>query len=523
MNAILLAVLAALSIWDYPARHQTHDRLRRQFLAALRSGDTATMEATCRKGVELLPEDPTWHYNLACSLAYFDQREGEALDELEKAIDFGFRDREAIEKDTDLRRLSRERRYKELLEYATFMQTRPLLSGPHSAISATGVFGKSIALGEQNLGWDFDVGCFVAKMQLVAGSSGRSVGDLYMNRDNNHSTLRRDEFPGLTRVTLDSEGTNRMMHMSIPNIVFPYPAFGNASLAMTRGPYWRSLSRALLTGESSRLGLMTKLYLSNQTWIFPSNADTAPVGTNGDVFASIAPYWMTTAGRSWSDLPYLRAALEASRSLDRKVKAAIVARGLLAPTVQTLIRKSLRGVRSEADYTSARAHPTALPPGGVETNRLVAAARALTEDAVPPLAAVAVAPGPVKVPSTQPELTYGTAFAWAFVLRAEDTVRTFDVTASGAEEYAFVQTHGRGVEVRIERTALNAARIVIDRRGMSPTNRVDISVFGRNAKTGWGAPSYVSFARMDPQAPYSDPLLTVPPPDGLPAKSPARQ
>ena len=43
---------------------------------------------------------------------------------------------------------------------------------------------------------------------------------------------------------------------------------------------------------------------------------------------------------------------------------------------------------------------------------------------------------------------------------------------------------------------------------MSPTNRVDIAVFGRNPGTGWGAPSYVSFARMDPDAPYSDPILT---------------
>ena len=142
---------------------------------------------------------------------------------------------------------------------------------------------------------------------------------------------------------------------------------------------------------------------------------------------------------------------------------------------------------------------------------------------MPPMAAVAVAPGPVKAPPPQPELIYGTAFAWAFVLRSEDMVRTFEVTANGAEEYAFVQTHGRGVDVRVERTAPNSARIVIDRRGMSPTNRVDISVFGRNAKTGWGAPSYVSFARMDPQAPYSDPLLTVPPTGGRPAQAPARQ
>ena len=74
----LLAVLAVLSIWDYPSRQQEHDRLRRQFVAAVRSGDTVTMEETCRKGVKLLPDDPTWQYNLACSLAYFPKRKKEA-------------------------------------------------------------------------------------------------------------------------------------------------------------------------------------------------------------------------------------------------------------------------------------------------------------------------------------------------------------------------------------------------------------------------------------------------------------
>ena len=52
------------------------------------------------------------------------------------------------------------------------------------------------------------------------------------------------------------------------------------------------------------------------------------------------------------------------------------------------------------------------------------------------------------------------------------------------------------------------ADLEIDRSLMSVTNRIDIGVFGRNDGTGWGAPSYVSFAVVDPSAPYSDPVLT---------------
>ena len=505
---VILAVLAVLSIWDYPSRQVQHDRLRRQFIVAVKEGDTATMEETCRKGIELLPDDPTWHYNLACSLAYFEKVEP-ALDELEKSIDLGFRRPEVIAEDRDLKRLVSQRRFHELIEYAKEMQEKPILTGPMASVPATGVFGKSIALGEQNLGWDFDVGCFEAKLKLVAASSGGNVGDLYMNRDAGHSVIKVSDFPGLTVVKLDKAGRDRRMDVAAPNMLFPYPVFGNSSMANTKGPFWRSLPRSFMSTEAFRLASMAKFYLSNQIWVYPSAGDTPPVGTNGDVFASITPYWLTTAGRSWSDKPYVNAALRASRAFPVQTKKELVASGLLAPTIMTLIRKSLKGVKDEEDYLSRKAHPTALPPGGVETNRLVLMAAALTPEAIPPLAAVVVSTPKLATPSPWPELTYATSFAWAFVLRADDEVRTFRIQAKGAREFRFVQTHGEGVEVKIEPVGTDAAQITLNRRGMSPTNRVDIAVFGRNSGTGWGAPSYISFARMDPTAPYSDPYFTI--------------
>ena len=513
LSVILLAVL---SIWDYPLRFPQHERLRNQFLVAMRSGDTATMEETCRKGVQLLPDDPTWHYNLACSLAYFPKRKVEAFDELEKAIDLGFRNADDIAKDSDLRRLATERRFAELVEYAKEMQTRPILTGPLATVDATGIFGSPVALGEQNLTWDFDIGCFNARLRLAEGVRQPWTGDLYMNRDGYHSPREGveaknrflAEFPGITEVRFDAEGRRRQLDRWVPNVCYPYPTFGNCSMARVSGPYWRSVPRALMTTEANMLKIMEKHYLSNHVWVFPSNADTAPVGTNGDVVASIAPYWLMTAGRSWSDIPYLRAALLVSGNLDRAVKAEIVRRRLLAPTVMTLVRKSLHQVKDEDDYTSLKAHPTALPPNGVDTNRLIAAARALKASEVPPVVPIAVKVVPPKDEPLWPELTCRSAFAWAYVLRSDDVTRVFTVAAMGAKEFRFVRTHGMDVDVKIEMLKPNEARITIDRRKMSPTQRVDIAVFGRNPGTGWGAPSYVSFARMDPSAPYSDPALT---------------
>lgn len=508
---LLFAVLAALSVWDYPARQPMHDRLRRQFMLAIREGDTPLMEDVCRKGVALLPDDPTWHYNLACALAYF-KNPAPAFDELEKAIDLGFRDADAIERDRDLKRIGHLPRFRELVDYARRMRTKPIMLGPLANVAATGIFGSTVSLGEQNLTWDFDHGCFVANMKLAQASAGGNTGDLYFNRDAMHSMLPLAEYPGLTSVRFDQEGRERKMDLHFPNVLLPYPVFGNCSRAFLAGPYWRSLSRALMTSESARMKSMVKFYLSNQIWVFPSNADTAPVGTNGDVFASIAPYWITTAGRSYSDLPYLRAALEVSRSLRPETKKAAVASRMLSPTIQTLIRKSLKGVEDEDGYLTGKAHPTAFPPGGVDLARLVAAAKRMTPAEIPPLAMVQVATMPMKTADSRPELTYASAFAWAFVLRADAESRVFFISAKGAEEFAFVKTHGDGIDVRIEKTSADAAKVTIDRRGMSPTNRVDVAVFGRNKGTGWGAPSYVSFARMDCNAPYSDPVLTTPPP-----------
>lgn len=514
MTTFACILLAVLSIWDYPSRQVRHDQLRQQFIVALREGDTETMIETCRKGVQLLPDDPTWHYNLACSLAY-QRKPKESLDELEVAIDLGFRNADQIANDSDLKRIAKEPRFKELVDYAREIQTKPILSGPMASVPATGLFGRSIALGAQNFSWDFDSGCFLAKLKLAADGSGGNVGDLYVNRDSFHSPNGREaldaflsEYPGLTCVTLDQEGRSRGMDLDFPNAIYPYPVFGNSSRARVGDQYWRSLPRALVTSEAVRLKTMARLYLSNQIWVFPSNADTPPVGTNGDVFASVAPYWLTTAGRSWSDLPYLKAALEASRSLPAETKKSAVARGLLAPTIQTLIRKSLKGVESESDYLTSKAHPTALPPGGLDLERLKASAAALKPSAVPPLAVIAVSPRPIAEETVWPELTYATGFAWAYVLRAEENERSFSVKAKGAGDYMFSIVHDDLGAAKLERLGYDSAVITIDKSKLTPTNRVDLAVFGRSAASGWGAPSYVSFAVVDEDAPYSDPVLT---------------
>ena len=510
MTMFATILLAVLSVWDYPARHLTHTQLRAQFIESIRQGDTETMAETCEKAVKLLPDDPTWAYNRACALAYFKDQEA-ALDALENAIDLGFRDADAIKNDRDLKRLEKNPRFKELIEYAQDMAGKPLLFGPNAVVPATGVFGRTVAIGAQNLQWNFDLGCFDVKMNLVAASSGGNTGDLYMNRDGGHSMLTVTNWPGLTPVRLDSEGRQRGADLDFPNMNFPYPVFGNCSRALTAGPYWRSLPRALMTSESYRISTMAKFYLSNQFWVFPA-VDDYNMTTNGhgDVFMSVTPYWIATKGRSYSDQYYLRAALEASKSFHPNVKHELVSKGLLAPTIQAIIRKSLRSVKSPEEYLSPKAHPTCFPPSALDMDRLKKIASSMKTAQIPPVATIAmVAPENVEYSGSLPELTYATPCAWAFVLRAAKPERNFIIKARGGEEYEFALVHDELEAGRLERLSADAVKVTIDKTKLSPTNRVDMAVFAKNAKSDWGAPAYVSFGAVDPKAPYSDPVLTV--------------
>ena len=508
-----IVLLAVLSIWEYPAVQPEHERLAAAFAAALRANDFARAEACCRRGVEILPDDPIWHYNLGCALARSGAKD-RALGMLEKAIDLGYRDADAIAKDADFRTLAADSRFAELVDYARSAARRPMLTGPLSCVAATGRAGEPLTIGEQNLSWDFDAGCFAAKVELSDSGAGPYGGFLYMNRDDRHSLLTVTNYPGLTPVSLDQEGRERRMDVDFPNLLFPCPAFVNCSRALTAGPYWRSLPRALMTMNARLLKAQQAAYLSNQFVVFPANADTAPVGTNGDVFASVAPYWLVTAGRSWSDRPYLDAALRAAAALPPETRTAAVSRKLLAPTLQTLIRKSLKGVGpDEADYLGPKAHPTAFPPDGLDLPRLIASARDLKPSGIPPLAAVRVTAAPPAKPPRLPELTYVSAFAWAFVLRAPDEVRRFFIRGAGAEDYAFAAVHGDPAAVTVERMEPDTARVTLRRSALSPTNRVDVAVFGRGPGTGWGAPAFVSFAVVDRNAPYCDPVLEPPEPE----------
>lgn len=518
MNSFCCILLAVLSIWDYADRHDRHDFLRNQFLSANRSGDNARILSISKSGVDLLPDDPVWRYNYACALARNNKGE-QALAELKTAIDLGYRDVGSIVTDRDLKGVCDSDEFEAVIDYARSKEKTPLAAGPMVFAPCKVKVGKTAVLNEKNVTWNFDSGCFLAGVDLqgltVSTNSmdapPGNQGDLYFNRDGNHSPLALKDFPGLTPVRLGKSGIDRKLDRAIPNFMFSpkFPVFGNSSTAWTQGPEWRSIPRMMMTKQCRKMGLYSRLYLSNQFWVFPAVNDYAPNNpTNSDVFASMSPFWLTTAGASWSDQYYLRSALKVSRWLPRDTKAELIRRGMLTPVIMSLMRRALKDVDTPEAYLSPAAHPIAWPPNGLDQDRLKKLSQALRPEQIPPLVAVNVAISKIPERPALPEVTYTSPFTTAIVLRSpSEPVRQVRMKAAGAKEYAFAIVHDNlGAATLTNKN--DSAMLEIDSRRMGVNHRVDIAVFGRNEGTDWGAPSYVSFAVVDPDAPYSDPVLT---------------
>jgi hypothetical protein len=583
--AILLVAAACaaeekpLPVWRMPQVWPRHVQLRQQLINVMKEGDDAKMEEICREALSVIPGDATWHYNHACALA----KRGVpgALAELENAIDFGFRDADGIAKDPDFARVRETPRFAELVEKARALKGKP--GRGHPEIHPTAVLpGTSLTLNETNVVWNFDAGVFEAFFRVMdpstpivnlaslfekstpdaperpyviawisEGTTAGNLGDIYYNRDRGHSPLRTADFPGIVNVQPSPAARTAGVDQDHPNMLFPNCAvFGNASRARLGGAYWRSYPRASMTdpGLANRMNL---LYRNNQFWVFPAHLDYGKKDI-GDVYPGVAPFQFVSVGSSWSDQAFIRAALSASASFTRPTKEAIIRRHLMGPTLQWLLRRTCKGVDSEGDYLSPKAHPTAFRGDNLDTVRLVKKAHALLPEQVPPFAALDLInsranpiPYPVAgrdYPDAAPEVLYATSSAICLVLRAPAGTRPFLFRAhaegtpgTSPASFTWRVVHGDASAVTIkapddDRSATpekGIAQVTVDRRRIK--ERIDVACFAKTADTEWGAPSFISFFPIpqesrtyrsdgriesidysNPDGVYSDPAVSLP-------------
>ena len=568
-----------LPVWRMPQVWPRHVQLRQQLINVMKEGDDAKMEEICREALSAIPGDATWHYNLACALA----KRGApgALAELENAIDFGFRDADGIAKDPDFARVRESPRFMELVEKARGLKGKPGRGHPELHPAAVQPNGH-LLLNETNVVWNFDAGVFEAMFHVTdpttpiasqanafrksepnepdrpyviawisEGTAASNLGDVYYNRDRAHSPLTLTDFPGIVNVQPGPAARAARVDEDHPNMLFPNCAvFGNASRARLGGAYWRSYPRVSMT-EPGLANRMNLLYRNNQFWVFPAHMDYGKRDI-GDVYPGVAPFQMVSVGSSWSDQAFLRAALAASASFTRMTKQAIIRHNLMGPTLQWLLRRTYKGVDSEDDYLSPKAHPTAFKGNDLDTVRLVQKAHALLPEQIPPLVAVDLInsrvntiPYPVPgrdYPDVAPEILYFTSSAACIVLRAPEGMRPFlfraridGAPATSPASFTWRVVHGDASAVTIkapdgESSATpekGIAQITVDRRRVK--ERIDVACFARTADTEWGAPSFISFFPVpqesrtyrsdgriesidysNPDGVYSDPAVSLP-------------
>ena len=536
----------ATSVYDYPAIAAQHQELRARLQQCVQRVDLEGWEQACREGIELVGDDPLWHYNLACALAYRPNHAA-AFEELEQAVLLGFRDVKAIESDADLKSLSGEQRFKDVLKRAQELGDSPPPGKPRT-VPAVVEPGGTARLTESNLVWNFDRSMFDGLLELrpsadlgnptnlaeryagpakklVAawlreGTAAGNCGDLYFNRDGGHSRPVVTNFPALTSVKMEKRASDMGLDRLTPNMCLAYPVVGNASLAMTQGFLWRSAGRIHLTDQSAAMKL-AYAYGFNQFWVFPAVDDFSTNPTNRfDYFPGVSPCQLITEGRSWSDRRYVQAALAASASFRPETKRELVKRGLLAATLQWLFRRCRPGVESDADYLTSKAHPTAFGKKDLDEAALVKRAHGLRPEDIPPVALLALInstrypvryPQPtVDYPDCNGEILSFTPYAIAMVLRDAQARRTVLVQARTPEEggrdvaFAWAVVNGDPAAVKIESplgdepTALEAGRaqITIDRRRLAPGERIDVACFAKRAGTAYGAPSFISFSAV---------------------------
>ena len=233
---------------------------QRLVAALAHEGEFTTAESTLEGLVHRYPSLPLLHYELA-ALQIREGRQAEAIKSLTDAVAAGF-PTAALEQDPTFEVLHADPAFQAIIK----SKVPPGQAAVVNSIEATPVERGIALVSAANTAWDPRIGMlrtffrFPAKLgqpNLVAtdvigaeqlnswylqGTAAGNYGDLYDNRDGGHSLLPAQTFPQLARIQYSSEAQQVGLDRALDRFfLFNAPTVGNASLAVTGGPMWRSL------------------------------------------------------------------------------------------------------------------------------------------------------------------------------------------------------------------------------------------------------------------------------------------
>ncbi|KDB02997.1 hypothetical protein U879_14135 [Defluviimonas sp. 20V17] len=233
---------------------------------------------------------------------------------------------------------------------------------------------------------DGDPAAARVRMLFARGQAAGLAGVLYDNRDRGHSELSFDAFPQLTRVVYGPELKARQLDYGLAGAFrFPAIVLGNSSTALVRSPQARSQARLAMTqpGGAARAA---EDYFANALYCYPEHHDH----DRFDYFPAAWPYMTVSQGSSYSDQPFLRIQALILAAFRPDTRARMERLGLVAPTVQWVMRRTQKGLRGAAAYMSGAAHPSAFAGAALNPVAAVALAASLAPDEIPPAPRLAV-------------------------------------------------------------------------------------------------------------------------------------
>lgn len=380
----------------------------------------------------------------------------------------------------------------------------------------------------------------------AAGSAAGLSGITYENRDGGHSLLDVKAWPQL-RSFPPAAGDTGPAHM-----VRPDPVIGNCSMSAPADK-GGSLPR-LYQIHDKGFAFLAAQYVNNNLFVYPEHQDHDP-GWNGhggwgDLYPANSPYITISQGSSFTDRPFVNAFLSATAALPPETQSLLISKRLLAPTLQTLLRRSYRPVKTLDDYFTGKAHPVVFDGAQIDEEKMVMLAHAMTPSLVPPVALLEIIGESAVVPNKdffEPETVRDgrlatTPCSISRVFRDSGYVHEMLVSAERSADvqgrplkFKWALLQGDLNRVRIEAVQEGArAKVAVawhpEMRAVSgiQTHRVDIGVFAFNG-ISWSAPSFITFYMLPNEARFygakgrleeicyeaGSPEVGLPPPDDL--------
>ncbi|MEW9922246.1 hypothetical protein AB2B41_21825 [Marimonas sp. MJW-29] len=205
-------------------------------------------------------------------------------------------------------------------------------------------------------------------------------GVLYDNRDRGQSLLDPELYPSLTHLKYDLDTSADDLDFGLAGkIVFPAVVLGNASTLDENIRPPRSLPRIAMTDMSWHMK-SAALYTNNHIYVYPAYRDHGAE----DRFPINWPYMIASEGGVGSEQPFINAMALTLAALPRDTFAFLKEKGLIAPTVQMILRRNLATVSSREDYLTGLAHPAAFDGRLIRSDRMVAQASKMRPEDIPP-------------------------------------------------------------------------------------------------------------------------------------------